>query len=202
MKKRNPLLVFIFSIITLDIYSLYWLYSTKTVLNQKNTKKVPSLWWIIGSLIIDMVSFVIIRRSSMGTTMSSSTGGYSSSNNVGFIIETIIYIILVIVYIIWFLKYAKAANEYTSGKISTSLAFILMFLLFPLGAAVVQNAYNKTLESGGDPVNANQANPPQQPMPNPENSSNPDSDSDQAMDNTQQAMSSSENDDQNDNSQQ
>jgi uncharacterized membrane protein YjgN (DUF898 family) len=39
MKKRNPLVVFLLSVITLGIYDIYWLVSTKKVLNAKTSHK-------------------------------------------------------------------------------------------------------------------------------------------------------------------
>ena len=49
----------------------------------------------------------------------------------------------------WFFKYSKAVNEYTNGKSSTGLIFILLWVLHLIGVAIVQDAYNDILDAGG-----------------------------------------------------
>jgi len=246
MKKRNPLLVFIFSIITSYIYTFYWLHSTGKELNQKNTKKVFSIWFLVGAYIVTYVAEIIFRA------MNASANGMSSNKGVLSLVELLVYLVVFIAYIVWYVRYTKSANEYLSGKLHTFWISILLIFLLPIGVAVIQNHYNKALESSGSPVNANQGNPPQQPMPNPyqpvappqspannvvpnsnndpatmnsyqapvappqqpmpnpyqpvappqqpmpnpQNLSNPGNNSDQAMDNSQQPMSSPDNNDQ------
>lgn len=47
MKNRNPLLVFLLSILTGGIYSWYWLVKTKGEMN-KLGEKIPTAWiWLI-----------------------------------------------------------------------------------------------------------------------------------------------------------
>jgi len=46
IKKRNPALVVIFSIITLGIYLLYWIVATKKEIKSLGAK-IPSAWLII-----------------------------------------------------------------------------------------------------------------------------------------------------------
>lgn len=53
MKKRNPIAVFLFGLITLGIYSWYWAVKTKGEMNRLG-EKIPTAWiWlipIIGSI--------------------------------------------------------------------------------------------------------------------------------------------------------
>jgi hypothetical protein len=47
MTKRSPIQVFLFGIITIGIYSWYWLIKTKTELNQRGGQ-IPTAWiWLI-----------------------------------------------------------------------------------------------------------------------------------------------------------
>lgn len=46
MKKRNPIAVLIFTIITLGIYGIYWFVKTKLEMNEKGAK-IPTAWLII-----------------------------------------------------------------------------------------------------------------------------------------------------------
>jgi len=50
IKRRNPVLVLIFSIITLGIYTIYWLVSTTNEL-RRNTQSAPNPWLILLFLI-------------------------------------------------------------------------------------------------------------------------------------------------------
>lgn len=46
MQKRNPIAVVIFSLITLGIYSIYWMVKTKGEMNAKGAQ-IPTAWLII-----------------------------------------------------------------------------------------------------------------------------------------------------------
>jgi len=47
MKERNPILVFVFGLITIGIYSWYWAVKTKGEMNQLG-EKIPTAWlWLI-----------------------------------------------------------------------------------------------------------------------------------------------------------
>ena len=45
-KKRSPVLVFLFSILTLGIYYTYWIIVTKDMLNKKGAD-IPTAWLLI-----------------------------------------------------------------------------------------------------------------------------------------------------------
>ncbi len=46
VKKRSIILVYVFSIITLGIYTIYWLVSTKSEMNELGAK-IPTGWLLI-----------------------------------------------------------------------------------------------------------------------------------------------------------
>lgn len=46
MEKRSPIGVFVLSLVTLGIYSIYWLVKTKGELNQRGAS-IPTAWLII-----------------------------------------------------------------------------------------------------------------------------------------------------------
>ena len=46
VKKRNIILVYLFSIITFGIYTIYWCVSTKNEMNKKGAQ-IPTAWLII-----------------------------------------------------------------------------------------------------------------------------------------------------------
>ena len=57
IKRRNPFLVFLFTLITLGIYGIYWLVSTTREL-QRTTQSAPKPWWI-WLMLIPVVNIVI-----------------------------------------------------------------------------------------------------------------------------------------------
>jgi len=58
IKKRNPVLVLIFTIITLGIYGLYWIVSTTNEL-KRNTQSAPNPWLLL-LMLIPFVNFIVI----------------------------------------------------------------------------------------------------------------------------------------------
>lgn len=46
IKKRNIVLVYVFSIITLGIYAIYWMVSTKNEMNELGAE-IPTAWLLI-----------------------------------------------------------------------------------------------------------------------------------------------------------
>ena len=58
IKKRNPLLVFLFSIITFGIYSIYWIVSTTNEL-KKNTQSAPNPLLLL-LMLIPFVNFIVL----------------------------------------------------------------------------------------------------------------------------------------------
>jgi hypothetical protein len=46
---------------------------------------------------------------------------------------------------VWFWRYAGAVDRFTKGGLSQAAAFWLLLLLGPIGAAIVQSTFNKSL---------------------------------------------------------
>lgn len=146
MKKRNIFAVIIFSIITFGIYDLFWLASTKRVLNEKNKEHVPTLWLLFAPILMLVLVAIlqyVVHLSSNGT-----------SNSVVNIISILLGIAgvlgVIIVPFYWFFKYSKAVNEYTNGAMSTAVTFLLLYLLRFIGLALVQDKYNDMIDAGTD----------------------------------------------------
>ena len=59
VKYRNPVLVIVFSIITLGIYSIYWLVSTTNEL-RKVTSSAPNPWFLLLALVPLVNIFVVL----------------------------------------------------------------------------------------------------------------------------------------------
>ncbi len=64
-------------------------------------------------------------------------------NQRGATIPTAWLIIVPFVNIWWLWKYSEGVEKVTDGKLSGVLAFILLWLLGSIGAAIVQDSFNK-----------------------------------------------------------
>ncbi len=62
VKNRNPILVVVLSIITIGIYGIYWLYSTKKEMVELGAS-IPTFWLII----IPIVNIYWLYKYSVGT---------------------------------------------------------------------------------------------------------------------------------------
>ena len=185
MKKRNPLAVFFLSIVTFGIYDLYWLAVTKNELNQKTSTKIPSIWLLAAPFVLIIVLFSIIFFSAMNsvksgnnntvtsyststsiTTTSTSTAATNKASLVILIAYGLAFIAIVPITFYWFWKFSKSVNEYTSGTMSTAVAFLLLWLLHFIGVALVQDKFNDMIDQGTQPSAPmpNQTPPSQPPV--------------------------------------
>lgn len=46
--------------------------------------------------------------------------------------------------IFWFFRFSKAINEYTRGKMSTAVTFLILWLVHLIGVALIQDTFNET----------------------------------------------------------
>lgn len=147
MKQRNVISVICFSIITLGIYDLFWLVSTKKELNARTKQQIPSIWLLFAPILL-LVAVAIIDGI---VSVAQSTSGNGSSA-LGIIMAIIMGIVVLVATIItpvyWFLKYSKAVHEYTNGELSTAVTFILLWILRFIGIAVIQDKFNDMIASG------------------------------------------------------
>lgn len=210
MKQRNPIVVFILSIITLGIYDIYWLVSTKKELNAKTSHRVPSIWWLFSPIALLIVGIILVAVAASGaysnasnfgngsyqTCQGSNPGGFYTSNSqvapscgssadvsstygstnsptgslVGMILIVIGAIATFFISAYWFFKYSKAVDEYTSGKMSTAVSFLTLWLVHLIGVALIQDAYNDM--NGGVP-SSTVTPPPSPSTPPPSNAPTP-----------------------------
>jgi hypothetical protein len=76
-------------------------------------------------------------------------------------IPTAWLIIVPIVSYYWLWKYSEGVEQTTNASISTILSFVLLALLGPIGAAIIQNDFNKLSDQPDQP---GQPTSPQQPI--------------------------------------
>lgn len=153
MKKRNPLTVILLSIVTLGIYDIYWLVQTKKILNEKTRHHTPSIWLLYLPVLILIAGYgLMIGAGASGD--SSSAGGVAI---LSVILILLGFISLFVMSFIWFFKFSKAVNEYTQGKMSTAVSFLLLWILHLIGVAFIQDAFNDMMD---EPSNQTQPSAP------------------------------------------
>lgn len=98
MKNRNPLVVFLLSILTGGIYGWYWLVKTKSEMN-KLGEKIPTAW---------------------------------------------IWLIPIVGSFWWLWKYAEGVEHVSKNELNMFLSLLALYLLGPIGMAIVQEAFNRS----------------------------------------------------------
>ena len=170
MKNRSPITVFLLSIITLGIYDIYWLVVTKNELNKRTKQHVPTIWLLIFPLIPFIAGYILLIASGMYSQPATCNSGDLGSgityrcaqsqdmipNNpnihtgpliVGAILILVFGVTFFITSLIWFFKFSKAINEFTKGKMSTAVTFLILWLIHLIGVALIQDAINDQIGS-------------------------------------------------------
>jgi hypothetical protein len=81
---------------------------------------------------------------------------------IGLILVVISWIITVVISIVWLFKFSKAVDEYTKGKMSTAMTFLILYLVHLIGVALIQDTFNGMLDN---PAPVGNAMPPVGPTP-------------------------------------
>jgi len=151
MKKRSPVAVFLLSIITFGIYDIYWLVVTKKELNAKTKIHTPTVWLLFAPYIL-IFGFAVIAG-----IMAAGSSPSASSTNSAFAVFTLVlyglsFLLILPITFYWFFNFSKAVHEYTSGKMSTGVSFLLLWLLHLLGVAIIQDTFNDMIDAGSMPA--------------------------------------------------
>lgn len=147
------------SLVTFGIYEIFWLVDTKKELNSKTNFHIPSIWLLILPVPVVIAGYVFMFMNTTtvnGTTQTSSGGAALGSLGLiflGFIVGGAISIY-------WFFRYSQAVNQYTKGKMTTAVSFLLLYLINFIGVALIQDAYNNLQESPEGPAAGGPATPP------------------------------------------
>lgn len=62
------------------------------------------------------------------------------------------FVISGIASLFWFFRYSQAVNEYTSGKMSTAVSFLILYLIHLIGVALIQDTFNNMEETPAGPT--------------------------------------------------
>ncbi len=121
--------MFALFVVTLSLYRLYWLASTRDEMVEKGND-VPSIWLYIGIYAVTIGSFLLFVLTNSAVA--------------------IILFYLAILFIsplvgLWYWKYAQATDVVTKSKMSFPVAMLIL-LAVPDGfdMLLVQDSFNKT----------------------------------------------------------
>lgn len=86
-------------------------------------------------------------------------------NSLGATVPTAWLLIVPLVNIWWVWKYSEGVEKVTAGKLEQVISFMLLLLLGPIGAAIIQDSFNKTgvAASAGPTPPQNTSTPTPQP---------------------------------------
>jgi hypothetical protein len=102
-----------------------------------------------------IVAFVIlVVTASPQTTNVSTTYNFNSVNTVSqssqsslslpaFLVILLGFFAVFIISAVWFFKFSKAIDEYTKGKMSTAVSFVILWLVHLIGVALIQDVFNE-----------------------------------------------------------
>lgn len=154
MKKRNPIAVAIFGLITFGIYGLYWLASTRKTLVQTTKLSVPSIWVLIVPFIVAVSLYAVAFIPLILSAPASEGSELPPSFMALFAAYGLAIFLMAIVQIYWFFKYSRAVDAYTDKQMSTAISFILLYLLNFIGMALIQDAFNNHADKIANEPNA------------------------------------------------
>jgi hypothetical protein len=132
MKKRDPLVVILLTLVTFGIYGLYWLYSTREEMVKKSAK-IPPFWILllplllfVAALLEIVVHFVSLNNNSTTVTI---TNGAAILLGVGALIG--------IPYSIYFMyKFCGGLAKVTRKRLNQNSCFLLFIVLTILSSAL------------------------------------------------------------------
>lgn len=148
MKKRNPFVVLLLSLVTLGIYIFFWLYFTrKELLGHTEDKKAI---WPVSYLFAPLAFILIAILLYIGFTTDSPPPPVIQI--VSFLLGAVSVIAMIVIPIMWLYKYCKVVGAVTKGMdgitlfaIGIILSFLSVGFVWPL---IVQLELNKFIEAG------------------------------------------------------
>jgi hypothetical protein len=136
MKKRNLVFVFIVSIITVGLYDIYWLFSTRDELVKKR-QHLSSPWVffvpLLGLIGIALIQILVHALSVGGPSNATAT----TTVNILSALAGVACVVAIPFSIRWIWRYCKAVENITKGDLTAGFSFALAVLLTALGAGVL-----------------------------------------------------------------
>jgi hypothetical protein len=130
--------VVVFNIITLGLYSIFWVINRSREMAKKYKRQIPHWGWYAGSIVASL--------SAVGLMFASLV--YSGPNLLSMLVigfGSVVLAGLAALHYWWFWKFSKAVGFVTDGRVSTEWSFTLYFLAGSSIASVfLQYYFNRT----------------------------------------------------------
>ncbi len=126
MNKRSPAMVLVLTVVTLGIYSIYWLYITRKELKAKvgaSDTSWPVSYLFAPFALILLMFFVMLLVQSSPNQMT----GFSA---IYFLVGAIAVLLLIVLPFIWFHKFTKLVTLATPKSENNLYLFWVLFYLF------------------------------------------------------------------------
>lgn len=122
MKKRNPLLVVLFGVLTGGFFPIFWALKTKVFYVAMASGGLYSWYWAVKTK--------------------------GEMNKLGEKIPTAwVWLIPIVGTFWWYWKYSEGVERITKNELNTFTSLIALLLLGPFGQAIVQEAFNRSGEA-------------------------------------------------------
>lgn len=163
MKQRSPGIVIVLTIVTLGIYSLFWLRDTKNDMRRFGQTQVPSMWWLVTPVLVLLAGYAVL----VGGYMASGATNESSNSVAMPVISIIAVLVLIPAYLLatfyplfWYYRYCQAVEKVTGGALQLNTSYVLYILGWLLGIPYfifqykVQNTFNKISQKTTGPTHS------------------------------------------------
>ena len=148
MKNRSVPKVIIFSLITLGIYTLFWLRDTRKELVNRGQDVLP-----VKILLLPVAALVAVGLLQFLSHFLLQDTGESNlvlkiSNILAIVVGILVVVAVIPLTIWWYYKYCQAVEAVTKGQTSLALSFGLLIVLSVLGFAfiwpgIIQDGFNR-----------------------------------------------------------
>lgn len=150
LQKRSLLKVVIFSIFTVGIYDIYWIYKTRQeIVGGLNDPKAIPLFRILALPFVALLIALIV--SFVQSYNQSEAGANALLNGLMILVGLVGVIGFFTIPLWWFFKYFQATNKLTKRTEPILLYVIWLICIFiailPVWILIVQNDLNKTVDA-------------------------------------------------------
>jgi len=171
MQKRSLGQMILYSVITLGIYQIFWLYYTKREMVAKGYK-IPPFKLLFLPLLALLAIIPLQFLSLMNSAGNSDASGATILITVVSLFLGIIFLIAIIpITLYWYYKYCQAVALVTKDELTFATSYALFIVLSVLSVSfvwpfIVQESFNKVTDDGFTPtVDPPYPTIPQSPLP-------------------------------------
>ena len=154
MRYRPVLVVILLSIVTLGLYTLFWLYYTRKEM-VAHGQRIPPIWLLLAPFLLLVLIAVLqflsafVLNTVNGDTLTASHGVLGTLINVVSLLAALAAVFgFLPIAIYWFYRYCQAIEAVTHKGLlaGESIALLIILSIFGVGfvwPGIVQNSFNR-----------------------------------------------------------